>query len=134
MDNLKKNFTVLEINNCYITKTGRVVYVLAKDELIDGIVAPYLDSSGQIYNALGQRAGTKVSDEGDLVYHLGVVPFLGAITDEMVGEMRRAWFRFDGDWRGALEKAALIGRDTQVVTIDGKKYKNNRGQLVPLDK
>ena len=40
MDNLKKNFTVLEINNCYITKTGRVVYVLSKDELIYGIFAP----------------------------------------------------------------------------------------------
>jgi len=125
MDNLKKNFTTLEVGNCYITKTGRVVYILAKDEKIDGIVAPFLDSSGQIYSTIGTRAG----DDNDLVYCLGPIPFSGAITEEMVTEMRKAWFRYDGDWRAALEKAVLIGKDTQVFVINGKKYKNNRGQL-----
>lgn len=126
MENLKRNFTTLEVGNSYITKNGRVVNILAKDEKIDGIVAPFLDSSGQIYSANGSRAG----EDNDLVYCLGNIPFSGVITDQMVNEMRKAWFRYDGDWRMALEKAVLIGKDTQVFVIDGKKYRNNRGQLV----
>jgi hypothetical protein len=129
MDNLKKNFATLEVGNCYITKTGRVVYILVKDEKIDGIVAPFLDSSGQIYSTTGSRAG----EGNDLVYCLGPIPFYGVITEEMVTEMRKAYFRYDGDWRAALEKAVLIGKDTQVFVINGKKYKNNRGQLSAVE-